>query len=464
MSAPLVWIGLPIIFAIASWFIPFRRTIIVYFSAAFCLSLVILTWAIPVGSPFFLGPLQFEFSPTLILLGRRFVIDSQDMPMIALIYLIGTVWNLSAGILYSYRSFSSIGVGILALLVAALSVEPFLYAALLIEAAVLISVPMLIPPGQRESQGVMRYVIYQTLALPFILIAGWVAGGVEANPADVILLQQAVLLLGLGFALLLAVFPFYFWMPLLCSEIHPFLMGFILSILPTIILLLAMEFLNTYIWLRNFELLSSALSIAGLIMVITAGVLSAFQRDLRRLFGYAVVMENGFSLLALGLGSRVGMEILVISLVPRLIGLWVWASAITVLFGSNQSITLENSRGLVQRYPFATGALMLAYFSISGLPLLPGFPIRQALLINLSQINLIYCLGVMLGMLGFLLSGFRLLMVLMRIENTSWTMSENWQQVSLLTGGTLLLAVNGLFPNWLSLGILEILRAFEHLI
>ena len=95
----------------------------------------------------------------------------------------------------------------IALLVAALAVEPFLFSALLIEMAVLVSVPLLSPPGHPVGKGVLRYLIFQTLAMPFILFAGWVFGGVEINPADTQLLVQSVVLMGFGFAFWLAVFP-----------------------------------------------------------------------------------------------------------------------------------------------------------------------------------------------------------------------------------------------------------------
>jgi len=436
----------------------------VYLAGGVCFLLFVFALILPVGTPILHGAVQFEISPTLILLGRQFIIDSQDMPLVGFIYFIGLLWYLSAVILYPYRSFSSIGLGILSLCIAALSVEPFLYAALLIEAAVLVSVPMLILPGQAASKGVVRFIVNQTLALPFILLAGWVAGGVEANPADQILLNQAIILLGLGFAFLLAVFPFYFWIPQLCSEIHPFLMGFIFSLLPTIVLLLISKFLNTYVWLREYGLISQVFRFTGLIMVISAGLFSAFQRDLKRLFGYAVVMENGFSLLALSLGIRAGMEILIVSFLVRLMCYWIWATAVTVMSEGSHPVTLDNLKGMIQHYPFAVSGVIIAYFSLAGLPLLPGFPLRLTLLVKLSTYSLVSCLGILIGMLGFLLSGFRLMAISVRPDNPIWIVGENWRQIMLLLGGILLLILTGIFPNLMASGTLNMLDAFEHLI
>lgn len=464
MNAPLIWIGLPLIMAVISWFIPIYKRQVIFLAAGGCLGLALLTWLIPLGKPFYFGPWQVEVSPVFIFLGRRFIIENQDLSIISLIYTIGAVWFFSAGILYIYRNFVTIGSGILSLMVAALSVEPFLYAALLIESAVLISVPMLVPPGKRASQGVLRYVIFQTLALPFMLFAGWFASGVEANPADETLLIQTVVLLGLGFAFWLAIFPFYSWVPLFCSEVHPFVAGFILSLLSTVVLLLLLEFLNTYIWLRHFELLSIVFRWVGTLMVITAGIWSAFQQDLRRLLGYAIVMENGFALLALSLGYLSGMEILLFSFIPRILSIWVWAAALSVLSHEGQPVLLENTSGLIQRYPLVSISLIASYFTLAGLPLLPGFPIRVALLVNLSEQSLMIGLAVLFGILGFLLSGFRMLAVLIRIDNPSWTYKENWQQAFILALGTLFLIITGLFPNILKLSIMNLLQSFEYLL
>ena len=104
---------------------------------------------------------------------------------------------------------------------AARAVEPFLFGAVRVEIAVLVSIPMLVPPGTRPGRGVLRYLIFQTLALPVILLAGWAFNIVQIYPENQAALARASIFLGLGFAFWLGVFPFYTWIPMLSEESHP---------------------------------------------------------------------------------------------------------------------------------------------------------------------------------------------------------------------------------------------------
>jgi hypothetical protein len=91
-------------------------------------------------------------------------------------------------------------------MVASIAVEPFLFAALFIELAVLLAIPMLVSMNQTPGRGVVRFFIYQTLAMPFILLAGWLLSGVAPAPA-ILRWPHRLPMLGLALALLLAIFP-----------------------------------------------------------------------------------------------------------------------------------------------------------------------------------------------------------------------------------------------------------------
>ncbi len=214
MNAPLIWIVFPLILAVVFWLIQRQDTLVIALATGLCALLALLAWAVPIANAVKLGPWSFEVQSSLSVLGRQFVLDPGDRYFLTLIYGIGAFWFFGTRIAGAHRHFIPIGMAILALMVSAMAVEPFLYAALVVEIAVLSSIPMLVPPGHVVGQGISRYLIFQTLALPFLLFAGWASAGVEANPTNSRLLLQAVVFLGLGFAFWLAIFPFYTWVPL----------------------------------------------------------------------------------------------------------------------------------------------------------------------------------------------------------------------------------------------------------
>jgi NADH-quinone oxidoreductase subunit N len=277
------------------------------------------------------------------------------------------------------------------------------------------------------------------------------------------LLTQTVIFLALGFSFWLAVFPFFTWVPLLCQEAPHYETGFILSLLPSVVFLLMLNFLDNYSWLREYPLLTTALRICGVLMVATAGVWAAFQKELPRLFGYAVILENGYAILSIGLQSTIGLEIFTTSLLPRGLSLALWALTLALFQAKNIPLTIEGVRGSLRRYPIISGALVLAYFSLAGLPMLGGFPMKIALLQNLARVSLPLTFWVFVGMMGFLLSGFRLLSALVSSDQQTWTIGEDlFQEIILVTGSAALFLI-GIFPKFFLSAFLTILQSFKHL-
>lgn len=463
MSAPVIWVLVPAAVAVIAEVFRSRRLISRLLSTLVCALLAVLAGILPVGDVLQIGPLVLDLPATLEVLGRRFVLSSSDQPLLVLIYSLGAFWFFGAGPARANARIYSYGLAMIALLVASLAVEPFLYSALLVEMAVLVSIPMLIDAEKKPGQGLLRYLIFQTLGMPFILLAGWVLGSVEFSPAREVLLQQAALLLGLGFAFWLAVFPFYSWMPLLADETSPYLAGFLFSLLPTVVLFLALDFLNGFTWLRASQPLYDVLQLTGVIMVVTGGFAAAFQQDLTRLFGYAVIAESGIALLALSTHSIEGMQVFAAAFLPRLLALGLLAFALTAFRDNGIPPRLSTLGGMMRRMPFASIALTMACFSFGGLPLLASFPVRQGLFEALAAADPLIALWALGGSAGFLFAGLRLLFVLVWSEHPQPEVRENRLQRFFLGGGALTMLAIGWFPAATLVSLLNILRAFPNL-
>ena len=462
MNAPIIWMGLPACLSVLLWFTGQRRALTSGLGSGICLFFAALAWQVPIGTIIRLGFINFEISPNLFVLGRQFVISNNDRGIIIFLFIFGAFWFFGAGLAGLNRLFIPTGMALLSLSIAALSVEPFLYAALIVEIMVLISIPMLVIPGQRVGHGQLRFIIFQTLALPFILLAGWATAGVDSNPADEKLLLQAVILLGLGMAFWLAVFPFHSWLPLMMEETNPYSNVFLLSLLQSVAIFLLLKFLDSFAWLRNYTILGNAFLLIGTIMVLTSGIWAVFQTDIRRIIGYGFTFESGLSLLALGSGIPAGAKILIALFLSRILSFGLMALAITIIARSG-TVNLKSIRGYLYKLPFSSLALVIGLFSTAGLPVLGGFPARLALLEALGRDNLVYLPWVFFGMTGLFLSGVRVFASLINSETLVWERNEKWLDIGLLVISITGLIIIGIFPNWTFPTLIKLLIAFDNL-
>jgi len=463
MSAPLLWIILPAAIAAISLLITNQR-ILVIAGGSLAILLAFTALVIPIDQALQIGNFSLKIAPAIQILGRRLILIPADAPLLAIIYGLVAMWLFGAEVTSTAHRLVPLGLMITALLVASIAVEPFLYAAILIEIAVLLAIPLLLPQNQAPGPGLMRFLIYQTLGMPFILFAGWLLAGVEASPGDLALAIQSATILGLGFAFLLALFPLYTWLPMLAEEGSPYVVGFLFWVLPTITVIFGMGFLDRYSWLRTSQQLTQILSSGGLLMIVTGGLWSAFQRNLSRQMAYAVIAETGFSLLALSLSPEKAVQSVFLLIIPRSLALLVWAMSLTRLKEQIEPLRFSAVQGLARAYPITSAGLLLAHFSVAGFPLLAGFPIRLALWEGLASQSLGVAFWFLVGILGLLTGAIRSLAVLvMAPQGTEWDIQERWGSGIMIGLGMIGLFILGTFPQLLRPILANLPEMFEHL-
>lgn len=463
MNAPTIWIIAPLAFSVILLLITNQRALSIL-GGSFAVSLALIAQFVPIEEAMLIGPLSLKVDSSLTVLGRVLLIPPEEGSLLALIYGAAALWFFGAEASNTAPRIVPFGLMITGLLVASIAVEPFLFAALFIEMAILIAVPLLTSIYRPPGRGVIRFLIYQTLAMPFILLAGWLLAGVEASPGDLALATQSAAMLGMGFAFLLAIFPLYNWVPLLMEETSPFIVGFLLWIIPTITIIFGAGFLDRYSWLRSSPQLIIALRSAGLLMVVTGGLWAAFQRHLGRIMAYGSIVETGFSLLALSLDSRLGIPILFLLIPARALGLAVWSLSLTVIQQNVEALRFAGAQGMLRITPLACTGMVLAALSTGAFPLLAGFPARLALWENLARVSIGGALWMGIGIIGLLTSTFRSLAVVsMAEEYTTWEVRESPTQTLMLGLGMVGLFILGIFPQAVQYFFSNLPAMFEHL-
>jgi len=463
MNAPTIWIIIPAIIAILLMLVTSQRVLSVI-GGITAVILALSAQFIPIEEVFGVGALSFKIESSLSILGRTLSIQPEEGALLALVYGSAALWFFGAEASKTAIKLVPIGLLIITLMVAAIAVEPFLFAALFIEMVVLLAVPMLTSIYKPPGKGVIRFLIYQTLAMPFLLLSGWLLAGVESSPGDLALAAQSASILGLGFAFLFAIFPLYSWIPMLLDEASPFVVGFLLWLLPTITVIFAAGFIDRYSWLRSSPQLTTTLQFVGVIMIVTGGLWAAFQTHIGRVMAYGSVAETGFSLLALSLNLKLGIPILFLLLPARALTFAVWSLSLTIIKHQSETMRFSSVRGMLRASPFASAGVILASLSTSGFPLLAGFPARLALWDALSRVSLGTALWMGVGILGLFIASYRMLAVLsMADEYTGWEVGESWLQGSMLGLGMIGLFILGLFPQFIQYFLSSLPGMFEHL-
>jgi formate hydrogenlyase subunit 3/multisubunit Na+/H+ antiporter MnhD subunit len=463
MNAPTIWIIAPAALSILLMLTQNKRLLSLSGGVAAVL-LALTAQFIPLEQAFRVGSVSLRIESSLSILGRQLILQPTEGPLLTLIYGSAALWFFGMEASRSAPRFIPLGLLITSMMIASIAVEPFLYAALFIEMVVLLSVPLVTSIYQPPGKGITRFLIYHTLAMPFILLSGWLLAGVETSPGNLSLAAQSAAVLGLGFAFLLSIFPLYNWMPMLMEEVPPFAAGFLFWMLPTITLVFGAGFLDRYSWLRTSPELAVTLRYSGLLMLVSGGLWAAFQNHLGRIMAYGAIAETGFALLALSLDLRLGIPILFLLFPARALGLVIWSLALTIVKERAETLRYSDVRGMLRTVPLAATGIVLASFSTAGLPLLAGFPPRLALWESLARLSPNAALWMGIGVIGLLTTSFRMLAVFsMAEEYTGWGMDENWLQAIMLGLGVIGLFLLGIFPQSIQYFFTSLPAMFEHI-
>ena len=465
MNSPVIWILFPAILSIPLTILRNNKKLVFSLGIATSTILALLAWVVPADTVLKLGAVEYKLSSTLTILGRELIINSTQQTIILLMYGMTAFWLIGAFAISGPSLFPAASLLMNAFLAASLAVVPFLYAAILIELACLVTLPVFFQSKRMLGSGALRFITFQTMGMTFLLLSGWLLGGVETAPASQITVLRVLVILGMGLAFMLAIFPFYSWIPMLTEQEDPYFVGFVILSLQTAILFFVLNFLENYAWLRNSLELKQAMLLFGAVMVVTGGVWSAFQKNLGRMFGYTAIVENGLSLITIGMMSFATLRIFSDMLLPRILAFGIWALCLSVIKSSNDSLMVENLKGIAKSKTLIVIGLLVAQFSIGGMPLLAGFPLRVALLQEISLELPGIGWSILVSIVGLWVAGVHTLSVVIN-SPTPWKkfLDSNIVINFLVAIGVISLIVLGLLPQLYTEVMEKLLLPFAHLL
>jgi NADH-quinone oxidoreductase subunit N len=447
MSTPLIWILLPLLMAGIMLFFTNRPVHLKWIGIGSGFALALSAAILPINEAFRLIFWEVTFSDQLLVFGRRFVLGASDRPVVVLLFMLGAFWFLLLEPRVIPTQVVPLGLSGIVLILTAYAVEPLFYGALFFAFLALIYVVLLTPPGTKPTAGVLRYLIFQILGILFILFAAWLASWIDLNSDDRILLARSMLILGLGFSFLLAIFPFISWVPMVAENNHPFLAGFVFNTYFLGVFLFGMRFITEGGWITQGLSLQGSLQLAGVLMVAVGGILALFSNHLGRLTAALVLAEIGRSLLAISL-FLAGFPIFFGLIIIQGIALGVWSLSLSYFQNIAGGLDYEKAAGSAWQWPVTTSGLLVAYFTLAGLPLLAGFPIYWALGSGLSFYPLWISASYLAASTGLVIGGLRLFGLTTRNsgEETVLIASSPFYRY-LLLGLSLLLVILGLIPQ-----------------
>lgn len=409
---PLVMGG--IVYALRRWG---RLSALLSFLTTLALGTGILVF--PLGQSLDLWGRQIVMGGTVSFLGRELILEEVDRVAIAFLYLTASGVFLFAWRMSPRSLLFPVGFGMLSLLSGSLLIRPLIYAVLLVEIAVVMSVFALQMEGGRAAKGGLQYVSFSLLAMPGLLVIQWLMDRYALTPDNVTLRDTAAVLLTLSFALLMGSIPFHVWMPSVAGDSEPLASAFVFTVNYGAIWFLFLAFLETYPDLTAYARFGSLSSWAGLGMVSVGGLLGAAQRRPSRLLGYGALVDGGVALIALGSATEQGLGLAFLSLLVRPFGLVLMAAGVRGLRARQcpRNPRMEEMRGLGRNASWSALAFLIGGVSTAGLPVSAGFAGRWSLYRAIGTSNLTSVLAMMLASVGVMVGVWRTLAVVLSAES-----------------------------------------------
>ncbi len=368
-----------------------------------------------------------------------------------------TLYSKSIG--QEVRIFYPAALIILGLFVAASLSRHLAITAIFIELAAILAVFVIQTERLESTRAALRFLILFSLATPLFLLAAWLidVDQLRGGVASARNLEQIALLVGLGFAMWLAVVPFHSWLTSTATEASPPMAAFVLIAFPVVAFSTVLHLLVDLPWLVDSAYLIDAILLAGVFTAFIGGIMAGAQRGFSELLGYTALYDLGCILAVLGLGSRVVIVTILVSLTVRALALVLIAASTSTIYLRVAGDGFNQVKGLAQQMPVAIVGLVVGGLTLAGAPLTAGFAPYWQLLRAMAQLDSRWVVLLVLGGLGVAigyLRGLRATLLLdqsgnKKMTNTSFRFQEPLPLLIIIVVLSVTCILLGFFPSLL---------------
>ncbi len=255
----------------------------------------------------------------------------------------------------------------LSLMSAAVLIRPFSVGILLIWLALALVTIIIQEERAGSTQGSLTYFVLISIAMPLLLLAIWT---VDAQTTTLVTPLTRFALLGI--IILLAGFPFHFWVTAVTHEATPLIHAFLLGLVQLIIVTMLFNFLNASPWLAEDARFLQMVRLSGMVTLLVVSFLALTATRFVHIIAALILLDMSLLLFTLLLPIEVGIETAVSLQIARF-GSLILLSLATLLLQKTEESKALNSTGLGRRAPVGIGLFIFATASLIGFPLTLGF-------------------------------------------------------------------------------------------
>lgn len=346
---------------------------------------------------------------TWLVLGREVILTDAVRTILLFVYIATAAIFLLTLALPQGGLFITLSLAVLSPLAGAIMVRPFVFGGVL----VLVAAGILAVFVQGERAGstlaALRYISMAALAVPLLLIAGWI---LETNQMS--LFGMATRLYMVAFVILLAGFPFQIWVAPLVTESQTLIPSIVFGLAQIMIVAFCLILLISAPSVQRSAQFWQILRVSGAITLVLAGLLSLTARSFGRLFGYLLLIDIGVIVAVFSLLDRTGPGVVMTLMVFRIIGLVLIGLGYGIIrfrLGPDIGIIdLSSSvQGLAWKIPIGFSLFVYGGLSLVGMPLTPGFRGHWAAVNLTSTQSFLYAAVVVLSIAAGVAALLRLL-------------------------------------------------------